>query len=386
MTALALNFSSLLEFINRLQGKFIKAPEIAPASERKRGELQEAGNTIPLEVALNSRCTSDYNGRQNIFHWGLFDPRMVLLHEDIQHILDLVKIPRFTDGSLDIRYEENMVHFLMSDTSDELERSWLMIESGMQQQVLCLLCAAYGVGMVFKSLGDNGQKYSNTYHDNTRMKLDAMQASYAGSFWCESEPEGLRPWLKGNLPSPDRKGHASLTELVADIDSADTTNTKPADIKDISQILWAARGRTPHYYKSKPWGMTIPVSRGDQNITSIFLASSGQLYQYSNWQSGRPTHSLIKIADNGDVQKLQNLGAGNDQKCHIILARNEESGRGLWEIGYQLINIILQAKALGFSFVPVLADHNLRNKIMDREIKDPWAVVTIQSAALSLDV
>ena len=41
-----------------------------------------------------------------------------------------------------------------------------------------------------------------------------------------------------------------------------------ADKTKISQLLWAARGRTPHYVKSHPWGLTIPTWGGVQYAPS----------------------------------------------------------------------------------------------------------------------
>lgn len=385
LIALAYNFLAILEFIRRLQGKFIKAQKLPPANQRITAQLNPEGETVSVELALNSRCTSDYNGRQKIFHWGLFDPRKKLSSVEIRRIISRVQIPRFTDGLLKIDIKENMLYFLMANETDKLKRSWMMIESGMQQQVVCLLCAAFGIGMVFKSLGDNGAKISNSMYGNTRIKLDAMKPSYNGSYWCEAVPEGWRPWQKGILPSPTRKGKMSLTELISSIVQDMPAPNKPATISDVGQLLWAARGRTPHYYKSKPWGMTIPVSRGNQNITNVSLLYSGRLFRYSNWKGGRPTHSLdemngIKNMPHSLQEKNENLN-GN---CHIILSRNEKSGRALWEIGYQLINIILQAKSLKLNARQYLIDNRMRKELEAIGIIDPWSITSMQADYLSL--
>ena len=63
-----------------------------------------------------------------------------------------------------------------------------MIESGMQQQAICLICAALGVGMVFKNLSDNGVSFSDKYYATTRIQLDPMKPSYNGSSWSKLFP------------------------------------------------------------------------------------------------------------------------------------------------------------------------------------------------------
>jgi hypothetical protein len=384
LVALAYNFSSVSEIFYRLQGKLIRAKKIPPIHQRVTAGINPDGDTISLELALNSRCTSDYNGHQKIFHWGLFDPQKRLTSDDVRGIADRVQIPRFTDGLLEIKTEENMLHFRMANEPEKLKRSWMMIESGMQQQIVCLLCAAHGIGMVFKSLGDNGSQISDTIHANTRMKLDAMQPSYNGSYWCEFIPEGWRPWLKGNLPPPDRNGKKSLIGLVSGIGQNDISKKRSANIDEIGQLLWAARGRTPHYYKSRPWGMTIPVSGGNQNITTVFLHHSGHLFRYSNWNRGKPTHRLDELHGMKSESNLHDTHKHPNHNCHIILSGNENSGRALWEIGYQLINIILQAKAMELDVLPILTDQDLRTKLNDIEINEPWGIISMQADSLSL--
>jgi hypothetical protein len=375
--ALAYNFSTILEIIRRVQGKVMKAQKLAPSHHRTPAPLNPDGETVSVELALNSRCTSDYNGRQKIFHWGLFDPQKRMKPDDVQRLIDRVQIPRFTNGSLNIRAEKHILYFLMENEKDDVKRAWMMIESGMQQQVVCLLCAAFGIGMVFKGLGDNGTKISDFVHANIRMKVDAMRPSYSGSYWCESAPNGWRPWLNGNLPSPTRNGNMSLTRLVSSIDQDGPVKNKPITFAEIGQLLWAARGRTPHYYKSKPWGMTIPVSRGDQKITNVLLLHTTRLFRYSNWKQGRPTHRLDEMHGLENTIALQTGDANLNHNCHIILSRNEKSGRALWEIGYQLINILLQAKALEIETFPALIDDKKRYRLKDMGISDAWCIVSM---------
>lgn len=385
LVALVQNFAPFLEILHRLQGKFIRPQKVPPDDQRKKAQLNPEGETISVELALNSRCTSDYDGYQKVFHWGLFDPNRALVSEDIQRLISRVQIPRFTDGTLEIQTKNNLLYFLMANEEDDLKRSWMMIESGMQQQIVCLLCAAFGVGMVLKGLSDNGTKISDSVHANMRMKLDAMHPSYSGSYWSEDTPEGVRPWLKANLPSPNRNGKKSLTKLVAGLNTKSPVKTGTINTVAVSQLLWAARGRTPHYYKSKPWGMTIPVSRGHQNISNVLLLHAGRLLRYVNWDKGRPTHRLDPMHGiENEPYLFQNNNQDRNHNCRIILSRNEKNPKALWEIGFQLINIILQAKALEIDVRPYLLDDEWRKRMEDVGIMDPWGVVSLKVDDLSL--
>lgn len=122
---------------------------------------------------------------------------------------------------------------------------------------------------------------------------------------------------------------------------------------DISQLLWAAKGRTPHYVKSHPWGLTIPTWGGGQNYTRVCLLKDNNLFRYVNWTTrlfrlwwmlGDPTHD-IKFTRNAEfASELDNA------RVAILLSRNELTNRGLWEIGYMLENMLVQARSLGISY------------------------------------
>jgi hypothetical protein len=131
---------------------------------------------------------------------------------------------------------------------------------------------------------------------------------------------------------------------------------------DVSQVLWAARGRTPHCVKMNKWdfmwGLTIPTWGGGQDYTSVYLVMGNKLYEYMNWihdsslmsklfrkrLSGNPTHD-IQFVGNVDVTSQM---CGYEKA--IVICQNENTGRALWEAGYMLENMFLQAKSLDISY------------------------------------
>jgi len=61
----------------------------------------------------------------------------------------------------------------------------------------------------------------------------------------------------------------------------------------------------------------------------------------------------------------------------IILGRNEDFSRAFWEIGYQLLNLLLQANSLDISYRAVLLDMAQKTTVAPAGIKDPVALFAI---------
>ncbi|MBW2123571.1 MAG: hypothetical protein JRH07_17260, partial [Deltaproteobacteria bacterium] len=268
-----------------MRGRLGLAPEIPPDSEREIVELPDEGRTVSIEKALNSRCTSDYDEDPRNFHWGMFD-RMKRLSEDQVHsVVELARIPRFTALDVGIRAKEGLLTFVIDNHASGIERDWAMIESGMQHQAVGLVCAALGVGMAFRNLGKDGKTLSDGVHATVNIQLDAMKPSYGASFWSDMPPVEKKPWQRGNLPDPARDGTIPLTGALERLKTEKGHGQQPTE-ESVGQLLWAARGRTPHFYKSRPWGMTVPTWAGEQGISSVYFVSERGVSKYVNWHGG----------------------------------------------------------------------------------------------------
>jgi hypothetical protein len=219
----------------------------------------------------------------------------------------------------------------------------------MQQEAAYLACTAIGLGTCIFNLGVEGTERGDRFATTRQLilrKVDSLGFS-------TSPPGPEKPFKKGrNLTEPKRDGNrACLTELRL-LTLSKNTGTM-ANEADISQMLWAARGRTPHYVKSHPWGITIPTWGGVQNHTSVYLWKENNLFQYVNWTTpffrlwwvlGNPTH---------DIKLVKNVNVGpdlNDATAAIILTENEKTNRALWEAGYMLENMFLQTRSVGISY------------------------------------
>lgn len=339
-------------------------------------DLPEEGENTSVETALNSRCTSDYDGNPEKFHWGMFDKAKKLSDEQTEKIIALAKIPRFTDQKVEIQRERNMLTFAVDNHVSGILRDWMMVESGMQQQAVGMVCAALGVGMVFRNLGKDGTPISGTEYASINIRLDPMKPTYNGSFWSTLPPAGTNPWVKGSLPDPARYGDKPLTSTLANL-KIENKGSLAATDESISQLLWAARGRTPHLYKSKPWGMTIPTWTGKQHISSVYFISNNKLSKYINWSNNRPTHTLSESNKIDDQLFDKLVSSFSSHHRFIILGKNEDFARALWEVGYQLLNLLLQAHALGIPYQATLLDETKKTIVERMGVREPVAMVAI---------
>jgi hypothetical protein len=369
-------FSFIERMIYRIEDLFKPPVKLPPDSERSEVRLPLEGEAISVEKALNSRCTSDHDGNPRKFHWGMFDGTKKLSDGQIKKIIGLARIPRFTDRRVEIQSNRNVLTFAVDNHTSGTVRDQVMVESGMQQQAIGLVCAALGVGMVFNNVGKDGNPISDTDYATINIKLDPMKPTYNGSFWTSTPPSGEKPWMKGNLPDPIRDGKKSLISILATL-KIKNRGSQIATTESVSQLLWAARGRTPHLYKSQPWGMTIPTWGGEQHISSVYLISDNKLLQYINWTNNRPTHSLfeLKKIDKESFYLLKSSFSLNDK--FIVLGKNENFNRALWEVGYQLLNLLVQAQTLDIPYESVLLDETNKILLSNMGIRYPVALVAI---------
>lgn len=383
MALLQIDASTIRRIYYKIEGKLNPPKKLPPESGRKPYDFPEIGYTTSVETALNSRCTSDYNGNQKKFHWGMFDPTKKLSQAQIKQLISLIKLPRFTGHRLEVQNKGNEITFIIDNHVTGIERDWLMIESGMQQQAIGLVCAALGAGMVFKNMGQNGRNLSEAHHANIKIKIDAMKPSYGSTYWSSSPPGKRKPWLRGNLPNPKRVGEKPLIPTMAELKISNKNDTM-VNAQMISQLLWAARGRTPHLYKSREWGMTIPTWGGELGISNIHLLINQKLYNFINWYKNRPTQRIEltdKITEKRYNKILNHIPSGN---CFIILSKNETKARSSWEIGYQLFNMLLQAHALDISYEAILLNEAQKQIFKETSLSDAAAVMLLSCSNSSL--
>ena len=345
---------------------------------------------ISVEKVLNSRCSSDFNGNPKKDHWGVFIKDKHPSRRIIDRVLRCCRVPQFSDGKLLLWFENDYLFLGFEKSNDPYKTRLLHIESGMQQEAVYLACTALGLGTCIHNLGINGTEHEDKIATTRHLILEKVD-SYKNGKFTTAAPGPEKPFKKGkNLSEPNRDGNVECPPELEQLTLFKNTGTQ-ADETDISQLLWAAKGRTPHYIKSHPWGLTIPTWGGGQNYTNVYLVKENKLFRYINWTTrflsaharyaryarylswkiGYPTH---------DIKPLRNVNISDyldGADIAIILSRNEKSNRPLWEVGYMLENMFLQAKSLKISYKSKIFNYNEIKQMTKTGVSEAVAAVLL---------
>jgi hypothetical protein len=318
---------------------------------------------VSIEKVLNSRCSSNLDSEPKKSHWGTFinyPPQKKI----VNRILSCCNIPRFSSGKL-LHWFKNEYLFLgFEKPNDPYTERVLHIESGMQHEAVYLACAAQGVGTCIRNQGIHGTEYGEKIATSRHLIMEMADPYETGKFTTKAPGPG-KPFRAGkNLCEPLRDGDLECLPQLERLTSFKKSGSL-ATKRDISQLLWAAKGRTPHCVRihvwNLQWGLTIPTWGGGQDYTSVYLAKNGKLFRYMNWTKkfslqnrllreklkwtrGNPTHDIHFIRNVNARAQLDGADAA------IIICRNEKTSRVLWEAGYMFENMFLQAKSLGISY------------------------------------
>jgi hypothetical protein len=319
-------------------------------------------DTVSIEKVLNSRCSCGFENGLKKRHWGVF-VNTTFPRSRADDLLLYCRIPQFSGGKLSQWFVDERLFVGFERTEDPNIGRVLNIESGMQQEAVYLACAAMGLGVCIFNQGING-----TANDEKLVTasfvIREMTHPYKSRDFSVMAPGPRRRFVKGrNLSEPVRDGEMECLPEMQHLASYNHKGSQATDI-DLSQLLWAAKGRTPHLIRLQVlkmmWGLTIPTWGGGQDYTSIHIVRGRQNFLYLNltkgflpkrlvvekikWTQGNPTHDTKPL---GAIDVSTHM---DDFETAIVLSQNEDTNRALWEVGYTLENMFLQARSLGISF------------------------------------
>ncbi|HOL21790.1 MAG TPA: SagB/ThcOx family dehydrogenase [bacterium] len=164
------------------------------------------------------------------------------------------------------------------------------------------------------------------------------------------------------LPSPEYKGKVSIEEALKKRRSIREYKSEPLTLKELSQLLWAADGRTAD------WGGRTAPSAGATYPLEIYVVAGNVeginpgLYHYDI-----ETHSLVLVKE-GDIRaelSRASLNQSSIKNAPVVIVisgvferttgRYGERGKRyvFMEVGHCGQNIHLQAEALGLGAVMV---------------------------------
>jgi hypothetical protein len=346
-------------------------------------------DTASVEKVLNSRCSGDLKVGPRKSHWSTFINRRPP-ENVINRVLGCCNVPRFSSGKLLQWFKDGDLFLGFEKPNNPYTEQLLHIESGMQQEAVHLACAAQGVGTCIYDQGINGTEYEDKTVTARHIIMEMADPYESGKFTTKA-PGPEKPFMLGkNLCEPLRDGDVECMPLLGRLASFNKSGPSATE-KNMSQLLWAARGRTPHCVCignwKLMWGLTIPTY-GGKNFATIYLVKDGKLFLYVNWTKsfsllnrafreklkwtrGNPTHDLQFVRCVDISSQIDGANAA------IIFCRNEITGRSLWEVGYMLENVLLQARSLGVSFESKLFNDEGMSRLTEQGVRNAVAAVLL---------
>ena len=107
------------------------------------------------------------------------------------------------------------------------------------------------------------------------------------------------------------------------------------------------------------------------NWTKEFSLLNRLFREKLGWTRGNPTHD-IRFVRNLDIESQI-----DGHKKAILLCQNEHSGRALWEVGYMLENMFLQASSLCISYGSKVFSTNEVSRLSELGVANAVAAVLI---------
>jgi len=166
-----------------------------------------------------------------------------------------------------------------------------------------------------------------------------------------SIPEGEDGWL----PDPKTTGDDTLEAVLANLKYTSNFNQSNLTRQQISQILWAGYGCTPHVSANGRKGLTVPSAMARYFLTgTIYLVNEDGVYRYHNRNPDTDMttrdHRLERINPDDVRGSLRSDVSGLSQApCYAILCL-EPSAVGQefaqLEVGFVAGNMLIQASAI----------------------------------------
>jgi len=167
-----------------------------------------------------------------------------------------------------------------------------------------------------------------------------------------SVPEGEPGWL----PDPSTTGENSLKVVLANLNYVNNFVQINLTLQQISQILWAGYGCTPHTGSYGRAGLTVPSAHANYYLTgTIYLANQNGVYRYHNRNPSTDLttrdHRIEQINSDDVRGGLQSAVSGLPQApCYVILCLDSSYVGQRYahlETGFVAGNMLIQASAIG---------------------------------------
>jgi hypothetical protein len=166
-----------------------------------------------------------------------------------------------------------------------------------------------------------------------------------------STPEGEDGWL----PDPKTTGDDTIEAVLANLKYTSNFSQTNLTRQQISQILWAGYGCTPHVSSNGRMGLTVPSAMARYFLTgTIYLVNEDGVYRYHNRNPDTDLttrdHRIERINTDDVRNNLRSAASGLSQApCYVILClESSYVGQEFAELeaGFVAGNMLIQASAM----------------------------------------
>jgi hypothetical protein len=169
-----------------------------------------------------------------------------------------------------------------------------------------------------------------------------------------SVPQGDPRWL----PDPSTNGQNKVEEVLANLKYVNKFSSENLTLQQVSQLLWAGYGCTPHVVTAGRRGLTVPSAMAKYYLTGmIYLLNEKGVYRYQNRNPRTDLRTIdhqIEPINATDLRdKLRAAVNGLPQApCYIVvclpkIGSQQERDFALLETGFIASNVLVQASAIG---------------------------------------
>jgi len=164
----------------------------------------------------------------------------------------------------------------------------------------------------------------------------------------------------GWLPDPSTNGQNKIEEVLANLKYSNKFSLDNLTLQQISQLLWAGYGCTPHVAVAGRRGLTVPSASARYYLTGmIYLVNEKGTYRYQNRNPKTDLtsadHRIDPVSSTDTRSKLQAAVSGLPQApCYMVICLPKTGWRitqdkdfAMEGAGFVAANVLLQASAIG---------------------------------------
>jgi hypothetical protein len=161
-----------------------------------------------------------------------------------------------------------------------------------------------------------------------------------------------------SLPAPHVFGPDTFEAVVADLRQDSSFSPVGLSLENVSQLLWAAYGVTPHLTYNRRQGLTVPSAMASFYLTArIYVVGQDEVSRYHNRLppgTGLATHDhrLERVAAGDRRPQLRAASGripGSAPTCFVVCVPDTGTDAAMMEAGFAGFQLLAQARALGLA-------------------------------------